>query len=103
MDNNKSCEHVNQIKEGVVASSKGCEDCLKMGPDEKWVALRVCLTCGHVGCCDSSKNTHATKHFHDTNHPIMQASGKNETWIWCYIDNQYVSDSGKKMYQEKND
>ena len=58
-----SCEHVAQIQE-VTPSAQGCEDCLKMG--SRWVHLRICLICGHVGCCDSSPNRHATKHFHAT-------------------------------------
>jgi uncharacterized UBP type Zn finger protein len=79
----KSCTHLDQIQ-AVTPSAKGCEDCLKMG--DTWVHLRLCLTCGHVGCCDSSKNKHATKHFHATNHPIVQSFQPGEDWIWCYVD-----------------
>ena len=68
----------------VKPNSQGCEECLKMGDD--WVHLRLCLTCGHVGCCDSSKNKHATKHFHASNHPIIQSFQPGEDWGWCYID-----------------
>ena len=77
------CAHVDQIKE-VVPSSKGCEDCLKTG--DSWVQLRLCLICGHVGCCDSSKNKHATKHFHETHHPIIKSFEPGEHWKWCYVD-----------------
>ena len=77
------CTHLDQIQE-VTAHTKGCEECLAMG--DRWVHLRVCLICGHVGCCDSSKNKHATKHFHATQHPIMQSFEAGEDWIWCYVD-----------------
>src|SRR5271167_2101025 len=77
------CKHLDQIKD-VQPNTKGCEECLKMG--DRWVHLRLCLTCGHVGCCDSSKNRHATKHFHATNHPIMRSIEPGEAWGWCYID-----------------
>jgi uncharacterized UBP type Zn finger protein len=77
------CTHTNQIHE-VTPSAQGCEECLKMG--DSWVHLRECLVCGHVGCCDSSKNKHATKHFHATGHPIVQSFQPGEDWQWCYID-----------------
>ena len=79
----KECTHLDQIIE-VVPSSDGCEECLQKG--DSWVHLRLCLSCGHVGCCDSSKNKHATKHFHATGHPIVQSFERGEDWIWCYID-----------------
>jgi uncharacterized UBP type Zn finger protein len=79
----QSCKHLNQIKP-VTPHTKGCEECLKMG--DTWVHLRLCLECGHVGCCDSSKNKHATKHFHRTKHPIMKSLEPGETWGWCYVD-----------------
>lgn len=61
-----------------------CEDCIKTG--DSWVHLRLCMECGHVGCCDSSKNRHATKHFHGTRHPIIRSLEPGERWGWCYID-----------------
>ena len=73
----KQCTHLDQIQE-VTPSANGCEDCLKIG--DTWVHLRLCLICGHVGCCDSSKNKHATKHFHATNHPIIQSFQPGEDW-----------------------
>ncbi len=79
----QQCSHLDQIRE-VTPSANGCEDCLKTG--DTWLHLRLCLTCGHVGCCDSSKNKHATKHFHATNHPIIQSFEPGEDWGWCYID-----------------
>ncbi len=77
------CTHLDQIRQ-VTPSANGCEDCLRIG--DTWVHLRLCLECGHVGCCDSSKNKHATKHFHATNHPIIQSFQPGEDWGWCYID-----------------
>ena len=78
------CTHLDQIRIEST-SSKSCEDCLKTG--DTWVHLRLCLTCGHVGCCDSSKNRHATKHFHATKHPLVRSIEPGEAWVWCYIDN----------------
>jgi len=78
------CTHLGQIH--VKHTTKtGCEDCLKIG--DTWVHLRLCLTCGHVGCCDSSKNKHATKHFHATKHPLIRSIEPGEAWLWCYVDN----------------
>jgi uncharacterized UBP type Zn finger protein len=84
------CSHLNQIKNVKPKTPEGCEECLQMG--DTWVHLRLCLTCGHVGCCDSSKNKHATKHFHQTNHPIIKSFQPDEDWKWCYIDNIYVEE-----------
>jgi len=78
-----SCTHLNQIRD-VKPSAAGCEECLKM--KDRWVHLRMCLTCGHVGCCDSSKNKHATKHFHATSHPVVRSIEPGERWRWCYVD-----------------
>lgn len=83
-----ACEHVSQIHK-VTPSAEGCEECLQTG--DKWVHLRICKTCGHVGCCDSSQNKHATKHFHATKHPIIQSFEKGEDWMWCYEDDDYVT------------
>jgi uncharacterized UBP type Zn finger protein len=77
------CTHLNQIHK-VKPSAKGCEDCLKIG--STWVHLRMCMECGHVGCCDSSPNKHATKHFHKVKHPIMRSVEPGESWGWCYVD-----------------
>lgn len=80
----QQCSHLDQIND-VEPGTDGCEECLKTG--DSWVHLRMCLVCGHVGCCDSSKNTHATKHFHGTGHPVMQSAQPGEDWRWCYVDN----------------
>lgn len=77
------CTHREQIRD-VSPHTTGCEECLKMG--DHWVHLRLCRTCGHVGCCDSSKNRHATKHFLATQHAIMQSLEPGEQWGWCFID-----------------
>ena len=77
------CVHIAQIKE-VTPSANGCEDCLKTG--DGWVHLRLCENCGHVGCCDSSKNKHATKHFQASGHPIVSSLEPGEDWGWCYAD-----------------
>ncbi|MBW4567875.1 MAG: UBP-type zinc finger domain-containing protein [Tolypothrix carrinoi HA7290-LM1] len=82
-----TCTHLNQIQE-VTASANGCEECLIRG--DRWVHLRQCLLCGHIGCCDSSKNKHATKHFNATNHPIVKSFEPGEEWRWCYIDKTFV-------------
>lgn len=79
----KKCSHTDQIK--VTSTDKHvCEDCVKIG--DHWVHLRLCLTCGHVACCDSSKNRHATKHFHAVGHPLVRSIEPGERWIWCYAD-----------------
>jgi len=75
--------HLDQIR-GVTPSASSCEECLEIG--HAWVELRICMTCGHVGCCDSSRNKHARKHSHATGHPIIKSLEKGEDWAWCYID-----------------
>lgn len=83
----QSCTHLDQIRD-VKPSAPGCEECLKM--KDRWVHLRMCLTCGHVGCCDSSKNKHATKHFRATGHPIIRSIEPGEDWRWCYPDELFM-------------
>jgi uncharacterized UBP type Zn finger protein len=65
-------------------SIAGCEDCLRIGGT--WVHLRMCETCGHIGCCDNSPNRHATAHFRETSHPIIRSAEPGEDWSWCYVD-----------------
>ena len=77
------CTHLDQVR-NVHPRTRACEECLKTG--DSWVHLRLCMTCGHVGCCDSSPNRHATKHFHQTRHPIIRSAEPGEDWGWCYID-----------------
>lgn len=83
MSQNVTCTHRDQIRD-VTPSGEGCQECLAMG--DTWVNLRMCKICGNVGCCDSSKNTHATKHFQATQHPIMISFQPGEDWMWCYIE-----------------
>jgi uncharacterized UBP type Zn finger protein len=78
-----SCTHLASVKTAQ-RNSNGCEECLKMG--DTWVHLRLCRECGHVGCCDDSKNKHATRHFRATSHPIMTSIEPGEDWSWCYVD-----------------
>ena len=78
-----TCNHLKQIKVKTT-DKRVCEDCVKIG--DTWVHLRLCLSCGHVGCCDSSKNKHATKHFHSSGHPLVRSIEPGESWIWCYVD-----------------
>ena len=80
------CPHFDQIRH-VTPSVNGCEDCLKIG--DTWNELRVCLSCGHVGCCDDSNNQHATKHFQQTGHPLIMSFDRRERWGWCYADQRY--------------
>ena len=83
---NQECEHVKQIK-AVEPCTNGCEECLKTG--DGWVHLRLCEMCGHVGCCDSSKNKHGTKHFQQTTHAIVKSLEPGEDWGYCYADDLF--------------
>jgi uncharacterized UBP type Zn finger protein len=79
------CEHLRDAHPHK-PNTTGCEECMKIGGH--WVHLRTCLTCGHVGCCDSSPNRHATKHYQSTQHPVMTSQEPGEHWRWCYIDEE---------------
>lgn len=83
----KTCTHLGNIR-SVMPSARGCEECLKTG--DPWVHLRLCLSCGHVGCCDNSINRHATKHFASTHHPIIRSFEPGERWGWCYLDRGFL-------------
>jgi uncharacterized UBP type Zn finger protein len=78
------CSHLDQINVPRPEQVAGCEDCLKIGGT--WVHLRVCRTCGHVGCCDSSPNRHATRHVREIRHPIVTSVEPGEDWSYCYVD-----------------
>jgi Isopeptidase T len=82
------CAHLDQVREVDPRTPEGCEECLKMGT--VWVHLRMCSECGHVGCCDQSQGKHATKHFHQTRHPIMRSYQPGEDWGWCYVDELFI-------------
>jgi uncharacterized UBP type Zn finger protein len=79
------CTHLDTVKvTELPASVDGCEDCLAMGG--RWLHLRICLECGHVGCCDSSPNRHASAHARDSGHPIIRSLERGEDWSWCFVD-----------------
>jgi uncharacterized UBP type Zn finger protein len=79
------CSHLDMIHDDVRPSStRGCEDCLKIG--STWVHLRMCMTCGYVGCCDSSPNKHASRHARIIGHPIARSLEPGENWLWCFVD-----------------
>jgi CPA1 family monovalent cation:H+ antiporter len=85
MDRAETCEHLDGAPVAVrPATPEGCEECLRDGTH--WVHLRLCLDCGHVGCCDSSTERHADKHYADTGHPVMRSFETGEAWRWCYPD-----------------
>jgi len=82
-----NCTHLESVKTDQ-ANTNGCEECLQTG--DTWVHLRLCRTCGHVGCCDDSKNRHARKHFHVTSHPIITSFEPGESWSWCFADEVFI-------------
>lgn len=79
-----SCTHLDQIQDVEPSSTEGCSECLRTGG--QWVHLRMCLSCGEVGCCDSSPNRHASKHAAAVDHPIVRSMEPGEDWSWCYVD-----------------
>lgn len=87
-DRSNTCLHLEQVDEKIKGKTKGCEECEKIG--SSWVHLRLCLSCGHVGCCDSSVNKHGTKHFHATKHPVIKSYEPGENWKWCYLDEIFI-------------
>ena len=78
------CGHLDQIEPVTPSSTVGCSQCIALG--ERWMHLRLCLTCGQVGCCDSSPNKHASKHAAEAGHPIVHSFEPGEEWNWCYVD-----------------
>jgi uncharacterized UBP type Zn finger protein len=88
------CAHIGEIAEVTPNSPDTCEECLALG--DRWVHLRVCMTCGHVGCCDQSKNRHARRHYHASSHPIIGSYEPGENWRYCYIDDVMLP-AGKVM------
>jgi CPA2 family monovalent cation:H+ antiporter-2 len=85
--NASTCAHLDQVRP-VFPGASGCEECLRSG--DTWVHLRLCMTCGHVGCCDSSANKHASRHHRETGHPIVRSYEPGETWAWCYVDERML-------------
>lgn len=82
----KPCSHLGEVR----LTRSDATRCSRCGPDDIWPALRMCLTCGHVGCCDTSVNKHARAHFEQTGHPLMRSIRPYETWGWCYVDGVLV-------------
>jgi uncharacterized UBP type Zn finger protein len=88
-----SCDHLDEASKrtaGAKPSGHGCKECLATGG--VWVHLRLCLSCGHVGCCDNSPNRHATKHFRQSHHPVIRSYEPGEEWGYCYPDDQFVEE-----------
>jgi uncharacterized UBP type Zn finger protein len=84
------CQHVSGLAEGVrPGTPEGCAACMALG-EHGWVHLRMCLTCGYVGCCDSSPHRHATAHYRHADHPVIRSLEPGEDWRWCYVDEQLV-------------
>ena len=83
-----ACTHLDQVREVTPRTPTGCEECLKT--QGRWVHLRLCLSCGHVGCCDSSPGKHATAHFKATQHAIILSFEPGDDWGWCYVDEIFL-------------
>jgi len=84
----ETCEHLVAAagaEEPAPLTPGRCQECEELG-ESSWAHLRMCVDCGHVGCCDSSVHRHATAHFHNTGHPVMRSHEPGETWRWCYVD-----------------
>ena len=84
----KICEHIDPVKELRTAKKHVCEACVPIGG--RWVHLRTCQTCGMTHCCDSSPNRHATRHAHETGHPVVASAEPGERWLWCYVDELFA-------------
>jgi uncharacterized UBP type Zn finger protein len=80
----RECTHLDSIQVTELPESLVCEQCVESG--DRWLHLRMCVTCGKVGCCDNSPNRHATAHFHESGHPLMRSAEPGEDWLWCYVD-----------------
>ncbi|MEO8090120.1 MAG: UBP-type zinc finger domain-containing protein [Gemmatimonadales bacterium] len=89
----QECIHIVEVRDVAPSTPSGCEECLKTGM--RWVHLRLCQECGHVGCCDNSPGKHATKHFHATSHPVMRSFEPGEDWSWCYVDEVFFEPAVK--------
>ncbi len=82
------CAHLTEVTFLLEPSTRECVECMAAG--DTWVHLRMCLECGNVGCCDSSKNRHASRHYQGTGHPTIRSLEPGERWVWCFIDEQAV-------------
>lgn len=90
-----ACEHLDQLGPAEPSTTEGCEDCLRIGG--RWVHLRWCMQCGHVGCCDNSPNRHATAHNAESAHPVIQSFEPGERWAYCYPDDTILQDVGADL------
>ena len=91
------CEHFGEVID-VPPRANGCEGCLAIGAT--WTALRVCQSCGHVGCCEDSKHAHALRHFQTTGHPMIMPFDRKETWAWCYVHDRYFHGVREPMQEQ---
>ena len=91
----QQCKHLAQVRDVAPKTPDGCEECLASG--DEWVHLRLCLECGHVGCCDDSPNRHATKHFHRTKHPVMRSFEPGEDWGFCFVENLFIEPAPRPL------
>ena len=85
----KKCSHLDEVRDVKPKTPNGCEECLET--NGKWVQLRMCVTCGHVGCCDSSEGQHATMHFKQSHHSVMRSAEPGQDWGWCYREELMIS------------
>jgi uncharacterized UBP type Zn finger protein len=83
----EGCVHLKEIQQVTPSSTRGCEECLALGVDT-WIRLRICLTCGYIGCCDNSRYQHARKHYNETGHPMILSFEPNELWMYCFADDE---------------
>lgn len=83
------CTHLEQVRDVTPLSPDGCAECLEKG-EREWFHLRLCMTCGHVGCCDSSRGKHALAHYEATGHPIVRSFQPGESWGWCFADEELL-------------
>jgi uncharacterized UBP type Zn finger protein len=96
---NERCEHFSEIRQ-VTPGTNGCEECLALG--ETWTELRVCLTCGHVGCCEDSTHAHALQHFNAMGHPMIAPLDRRETWGWCYVHRRYFDPMPASFFKRRS-
>jgi uncharacterized UBP type Zn finger protein len=89
------CTHLDQLRPVDPRTPEGCEECLRAGG--RWVHLRLCLECGHVGCCDASPGKHATAHFHQSRHPVIRSFEPDEDWGSCYVDRFFIEPISPKL------
>lgn len=80
-----TCTHIANAADPAPQRSDGCQECIEQG-FTNWVHLRLCLECGHVGCCDSSPHKHATAHYRQSSHPVIRSFQPGEDWRWCFVD-----------------